>query len=97
MKLPMKGKDVSLCLRTLKLFAPFDKKSIHPNSAIFPFKPLGGGAWSSTGKFCCDLTARHSMSLQCLSGLGAGGQPFSNMDAGDNIFLVQSLIERVCV
>lgn len=37
------------------------------------------------------------MSLHCLSGLGAVGQPFFILDTVDNFFLVQSLIETVRV
>ncbi|CAB1433735.1 unnamed protein product [Pleuronectes platessa] len=82
-------------------FFPFDKRtqSIHGvNTATFPLKPLelstNTGEWSGQSY---DFMTRLKVSPRCLSGRAAGGQPFFILDTADNFFLVQSLIDRVCV
>lgn len=84
---------------SLHFFSPFDKKiqSIHGvNTTTFPLKPLE--AWTKTGKWSCDFLMRLKMSLYCLSGPAAVGQPFSfwtpvTTSSWSSPWLIQSVCE----
>lgn len=87
---------------TLRFFSPFDTKiqSIHDvNTMTFPLKPLE--AWTKTGKWSGQREWPSYDNTEDDSPLsvwtwGSRAALFI-LDTGDSFFLVQSLIDTVCV